>query len=109
MPNVARPVTLAGVSTRFIGLPIRRNCDGSFSVMVDGTGSFDAAKLKAAKVTFTDRTGIQLDGTPGGDQNVEAKLTGKLRGDADAFRVKLVLQDETGGETFRFKGAGSCP
>src|SRR5687767_12077958 len=64
------------------------------------SGTFDVAKLKAGKVTFEDRTGIQLDGTPSGDQNVEAKLVGKLRGDADAFRVKLVLKDETGGETF---------
>lgn len=72
------------------------------------SGSFDAAKRKAGKVTFKDRTSIQLDGDPSGDQNVEAKLTGKLRGDADAFTIRLRLKDKTGGETFKLKADGAC-
>jgi hypothetical protein len=72
------------------------------------SSTFDAAKLKAGKVTFTDRTGIQLDDAGGGDQNVEAKLKGKLSGDAEAFTVKLTLKDRTGGEKFKLEADGSC-
>jgi hypothetical protein len=72
------------------------------------SSTFDSAQLKAGKVKFTDGAGIQLDGDPSGDQNVEAKLKGTLTGDADGFTMKLLLTDLTSGEKFKLRAEGSC-
>ena len=46
MLNCALPSTLGGVSKRFTGLPMRRNCAASFKVGLVGGVSWDAASAR---------------------------------------------------------------
>ena len=43
MPKRAVPLTLAGVSSRVVGLPTMRNCDAGFIAGFSGTGILAAA------------------------------------------------------------------